>query len=127
MAALGLAADRLDFPMIFRKPPAGRPDMGSTRPTNTARRVRTGFMPDMSGTGPGMLIQGTIAGSPAEKAGIKAGDRLIRFGSQEVKSVEDLQQALTTAQPGVPVKVVVLRDGKEIELTMTPEAASPQG
>jgi S1-C subfamily serine protease len=41
--------------------------------------------------------------------------------------VEDLQQALTTAQPGVHVKVVVLRDGKEIELTMTPEAASPQG
>ena len=127
MAALGLAADRLDFPMIFRKPPAGRPDMGSTRPTNTARRVRTGFMPDMSGTGPGMLIQGTIAGSPAEKAGIKAGDRLIRVGNQEVKSVDDLQQVLTTAQPGVPVKVVVLRDGKEIELTMTPEAASPQG
>jgi len=90
---------------------------------NTRRRVRTGFIPDMGGSGPGMLLNGASPGSPAAKAGVQAGDRLVRFNNVPVGGIEDLQKALATAQVGVTVKIIVLRNGKEVELEITPEAS----
>jgi S1-C subfamily serine protease len=88
------------------------------------RRVRTGFIPDMGGEpGKGMLIQGVGKGSPAEKAGVKAGDRLVQFGDVKIVDIEDLQSALVKAEPGKPTKIIVIRDGKQVELTIVPELA----
>lgn len=85
------------------------------------RRIRIGFIPDMSGVGPGMLVNGTIENSPAAKAGVKAGDRLMRLGGMEIKDVEDLQEAMSKAEPGKPMEAVLMRDGKEIKVTIVPE------
>ncbi|WNG39580.1 PDZ domain-containing protein [Archangium violaceum] len=50
---------------------------------------------------------------------MKRGDVLIRLGSHEVGSVEDLMYALNAAKPGETVTAVVLRDGKEVKLQVT--------
>lgn len=112
------AADKLGFKMIARasKAPAAAPS------NPRGRRVRTGFVPSMGSEGKGMLLDGVIPGSPAEKAGVKPGDRLLRFGDLAINGLDDLQKALESAKAGEAVKIVVMRDGKEVELTITPAA-----
>ena len=46
--------------------------------------------------GEGILVRGSIAGSPAEKAGLKAGDVIISLDGERVRSVGDLRQKLAT-------------------------------
>ncbi len=71
----------------------------------------------------GVLITGAIEGSPADKAGIEAGDILISLGDQDttVRYDEELPEfnRLVAALPlDAEVSAVVLRDGKEVHLSM---------
>ncbi len=114
-------ADALNFKMIFRPAPNNRTERPATN--EQPRRARVGFIPDMGNAATdGMMIQGVVARSPAEKAGIKAGDKLVQFGDKVIKDIEDLQAALTTAKAGEAVKVVVIRGGQRLELTVIPAA-----
>ena len=61
----------------------------------------------------GVLLEAVLEGSPAEKAGIKGGDVLIRLGDSKVTVFEDFESALRKHKPGDKVKVAVRR-GKEI-------------
>lgn len=116
------AADAIDAQMTFN-PNMSTQDSGRRPREGSGRRIRTGFIPDMAGTGPGMLISGTVGGSPAEKAGIKEGDRLMKFGDMDVKDVEDLANVLSKLEAGKTYDIIVIRDGKELHLKITPEAA----
>ena len=57
--------------------------------------------------------------SPAGDAGILPGDRIIRFGTEEVKDGVDLQKALKEAAGG-PVSLTVQRGGRTIQYTVRP-------
>ncbi len=56
--------------------------------------------------------------SPAEKAGLKEGDRILRFGGQPVLSWADVQWVLYTADDARPVAVEVDRAGKKVEASL---------
>lgn len=91
---------------------------------NRSRRARVGFIPDMGSDDPrGMRITGVSPGSPAELAGIKAGDILVSFDGKEVRNIEDLQAVLVAAKVGVTVKVIILRGDQRLELDLTPAAS----
>ena len=82
--------------------------------------VRFGIVPDFGGEpGTGAKITGTSAGSPAEKAGLKPGDVIVRFGGKTITGLEDLSYALRDKKPGDEVEVVVVREGKEMVLRAT--------
>ncbi|MEJ5250347.1 MAG: M28 family peptidase [Chthonomonadetes bacterium] len=85
-------------------------------------RVYVGTVPDYSEDVKGMRLTGVREGSPAHKAGLRAGDVIIRFGETKVESIYDYMDALNRYKPGDTVTVVVLRDGKEVELRLTLEA-----
>ncbi|MBI2080760.1 MAG: PDZ domain-containing protein, partial [candidate division NC10 bacterium] len=53
------------------------------------------------------------AGSPAERAGLRAGDIIVRFGGVRVTNLEDLVYALRAKRAGDTVEVVYQRDGAE--------------
>jgi hypothetical protein len=75
-----------------------------------------GVVPDFGGgDGPpqGVRITGVRPGSPAEKAGVRGGDVIVRFAGVDVKTLEDLTFALRGRRPGDQVQVVVRRDGRE--------------
>jgi len=66
----------------------------------------------------GALVSEPQAGSPAEKAGIKAGDVIVAIDGTAVQSSRDLAQKIGAMSPGTSVKLGVLRDGKEQTLTV---------
>jgi Zn-dependent M28 family amino/carboxypeptidase len=83
-------------------------------------RVTLGVVPDYSGEEEkGVRISGTVPGSPAEKAGLKEGDVLLQFNDDKIESLYTLTDLLAAGKPGDKVKIVVLRDGKKVELEAT--------
>jgi C-terminal processing protease CtpA/Prc len=80
-----------------------------------------GTIPDYAGPkeGTGVLLSGVRPGSAADKAGMRRGDVLLRIGTTEIKSVHDLMFVLNAAKPQQTVGIVVLREGKRLELQAT--------
>jgi S1-C subfamily serine protease len=64
-------------------------------------------------------------GSPAEKAGLKAGDVITTFNGDRVRSLGDLRQKLASQNDAKTAKIGVLRNKTEVSLTVElPERAS---
>lgn len=91
-------------------------------PSTPGFAVYIGTVPDYSEEGMGVTLTGVREGSPAERAGIQAGDVIVEFAGKKVANVYDYTYALRDAKAGVPVKIVVLRKGKRVEVTVTPAA-----
>ncbi len=77
-------------------------------------RVTVGTVPEFGYNGNGYKLSGTTEGSPAAKAGLKAGDIIVKFGPKAVGNIYDFMYAMQDYKAGDKVDVVVLRDGKEI-------------
>ena len=75
-------------------------------------RASLGTMPAYGDTRPGVLLDGVRPGGPAEKAGLRKGDRIFKIGSVETRSVHELMYLLQDARPGEQAKVVFEREGK---------------
>jgi len=91
--------------------PGGAPSQG--------RRVSFGTMPDFGFEGPGVKVEAVVPGSPAEKAGVKPGDVVLKLDGKEVASLRDFSERLKGAQPGQTLKATLVRAGKEIEADVT--------
>jgi hypothetical protein len=61
---------------------------------------------------PGVLLSGVRPGGPADQAGIRGKDRLLKIGKTEVRTVQDLVYVLRQARPGTTVDVLFERQGK---------------
>ncbi|HET7294289.1 MAG TPA: M20/M25/M40 family metallo-hydrolase [Vicinamibacteria bacterium] len=82
-------------------------------------RVWVGGIPDYGSEAPGVRISGVTPGSPAEKAGLRGGDTIVRFGERKIRGIYDYTAALGERKPGEVVEVVVERDGGEVALQVT--------
>ncbi len=67
----------------------------------------------------GVMLDGVAPGGPAEQAGVRRGDILIRLGDQEIKDLEDFQSALVGHQPGDSVRITVLRGDLRVTYPVT--------
>jgi serine protease Do len=67
----------------------------------------------------GVLVAGVLHDSPAEAAGIKQGDILLKWGKHPLANPADLQFTVARSQPGSEVTVTLFRDGKAREVTVT--------
>ncbi len=67
----------------------------------------------------GMSVDAVNADGPAELAGMKKGDRIIKIGGKGVANIYDYMASTRGNNPGDVVEVVVLRDGKELTLQVT--------
>jgi len=64
-----------------------------------------------------------VAGSPADKAGIKEGDIITKVGGDTIDATHSLQSLISKHKVGDTVSVTVLRDGKTVTLSTKLEAA----
>ena len=80
------------------------------------------------GAGPQLIpqISSVNPGSPAERAGIKAGDVVLSVDGQPVYTPEDLVEAIRT-RPGQSFPITLERDGRALTVTVTPDAVKEKG
>jgi serine protease Do len=67
----------------------------------------------------GALVRGVEAGSPAEKAGIEAGDIITKFDGKVIDKSSDLPRVVGSTKPGTKSAITVLRRGATKDLTIT--------
>ncbi len=118
--AYGIVSDLIsaDTRPEYVKVERNTPEQGS----RGTLRAYVGTIPDYTTEDEGVKLSGVVAGGPAEKAGLKGGDIIIKFGTKMVENIYDFTYALDAVKVGEPVEVVVLRDGEEVKLKVTPEA-----
>jgi Tol biopolymer transport system component len=111
---LAAAPERPDYSRVERSD-----SPGGSRET---LRAYLGTIPDYTTEVKGVKLSGVRGGSPAEKAGLQGGDVIVEFGAQKIANIYDYTYALDAVKIGAPVKVLVEREGRRVELTVTPEA-----
>jgi hypothetical protein len=83
------------------------------------RRVSFGTMPDFAFAGPGVKVAGVTPGSPAEKAGVKEGDVLLKVNDQDIANLQGFAAILRGLAPGQTIKVVLGRGGRDQTIEVT--------
>jgi Peptidase family M28/PDZ domain len=78
-----------------------------------------GSVPDFTPVERGVKLSGVSPGSPAEKAGIRAGDILIGLGEFEVTDLQAMTDALRAHKSGDEVEIRLLRDGQPVTVKVT--------
>ena len=91
-----------------------------TRETQTTSSLRSGgvtmgIMPDYTFAGTGIRCDGVTDGRPAQKAGLKAGDIIIKVGEYNISSMDSYMQMLGKFQKGEKAKVKFKRGNEEME------------
>ncbi len=71
------------------------------------------------GKATGALVTGVEPGSPADKAGVEAGDIITRFDSKPIEKVADLPRFVGNTKPGSKATVTVFRRGSSRDLAVT--------
>jgi len=108
-------ADRSE-PLTFVRAVAQAPT-SSTRENTSAY---LGSIPDMGATEvTGVRLTGVRAGSPADNAGMKAGDIIVEFAGKPVKDLYAYTDALYAQKPGDTVDIVVLRGTERVTVKVT--------
>jgi uncharacterized iron-regulated protein len=91
-----------------------------TRPDPQHRdRPRIGLFLSGKDEAEGLRIERVIPGSPAEKAGLLAGDRIIAVEGEETSDVAELHEAVSQKGWGSGVTIRVIRGGLKKEVTVT--------
>lgn len=100
--------------LVFSEPPAAVGGSSTMR-----AKASLGTIPEYGAGIVGVLIGGVRAGSPAEKAGLQAGDVLVGFAGKTIRSIEEYTAALGGANPGDVVELKVDRKGKILTMKAT--------
>ena len=69
----------------------------------------------------GVLVSSVDEGSPAAKAGLKAGDVIVKLNGTAVGDASDLGGAVARLESGAPATITVQRDGRPLDLKVTVE------
>jgi C-terminal processing protease CtpA/Prc len=67
--------------------------------------------------GKGVLISEVVEDSPADEAGLKAGDVIIAVGDEDIEGQDDVVEAIREREEGEEVEIVVVRKGRKKTLT----------
>ncbi len=104
------------------RPPAylaqDRPKEGQRR---AALRAYLGSIPDYAESDvKGVLLSGVAKGAPADKAGVRGGDVIVKLAGKKIENIYDYTYAIEALKIGQEVEIVVSRKGKEVMMKVTP-------
>ncbi|WP_373652748.1 M28 family peptidase [Schlesneria sp. DSM 10557] len=92
---------------------------GNSTPGRGGSRPYVGTIPEFGNEEPGYAISGVSAGGPAQKGGLKGGDRIVKLGPHPVSNLDDFDAALRKFAPGDVVDFTVIRDKQEQTFKVT--------
>jgi hypothetical protein len=82
---------------------------------------RLGIQPSYGDDKEGVLLGGVSAGTPAAKAGLKEGDRIVEMAGKPVKNLESYMAIMAGQRKGDVLALAILREGKRVVLKVTLE------
>ena len=83
-------------------------------------RAYLGTVPDYAEEVKGVLLSGARKGGPAAKAGVQAGDIIVKLAGKKIENIYDYTHAIEGLKIGQEVEMLVKRAGKEVRLKVTP-------
>jgi len=86
--------------------------------------VSLGTVPNYADSTDGLLLDGVRDNSPAAKAGVRAGDKVVKLAGKEVRNVMDYTYILGELKAGEEYEMVVLRGGERLTLKIIPAPAA---
>ena len=95
----------------------GNPDKVKQREL-AASPVDLGFTPSADFDDLGIEVESVAKGGAAGKAGLKAGDVIVKVNGRRIKNWDEFRAAVQTRKPGDVLKVALRRDGQELELDL---------
>jgi hypothetical protein len=107
-------------------------DRNPTRPTYTVAKssgttggraafnVSLGTIPSYGDTTDGMVIDGVRDDSPASRAGLRAGDKIVKLAGKEVRNAMDYTFVLGTMKAGEEYEVEIIRGGEKMTMKIIP-------
>ncbi|CAN5843829.1 hypothetical protein BH20ACI4_BH20ACI4_18660 [soil metagenome] len=108
-------------------------DQNSKKPTYTVAKsssmgegrrgfnVSLGTVPGYAdGDNTGLMLDGVRDDSPAAKAGIKAGDKIVKLAGRDIKTISDYVFVLGEMKPDEEYEIVVMRGDEKLALKITP-------
>ena len=106
-------------PMVLSGSATAAPPGNPPANTEGQRSVQFGTVPDFAHNADGVRVDSVVPGSPAEQAGIQAGDVLVEMNGQTMASLGAFSDYLKTLAPGDTVTATVLRDAQTISVVVT--------
>ena len=85
------------------------------------RKVSLGTVPDFTYEGEGYRLDGVVAGSPAEKAGLREADVIVAIDGEPVNGVRDVSRVLKSLAPGQSIEIRFRRQAQEKSARITLE------
>ncbi len=99
---------------------ASKPQQGQTR---ARLRAYLGTVPDYAESDvKGVQLSAVAKGGPAESAGVRSGDVIVRLAGRKIENIYDYTYAIEALKIGDEVEVVVRRDGNDVSLKLTPSS-----
>jgi aminopeptidase YwaD len=89
--------------------------MGEVRLT-----VSLGTIPSYADSTDGMVLDGVRENSPAAKAGLKAGDKVIKLAGKDVRNAMDYTYVLGSMKPGEEYEIVIKRGNETMTMKVIP-------
>lgn len=108
------AAERPAYIEIQGSASLGQADRGTQNP-----RPYFGSIPDYASGKKGYALDGVASGGPADKAGLKSGDVIIKINDSAIESVEDFDRVLRKFKPDDVIQVQVQRGNETPTLPLT--------
>jgi aminopeptidase YwaD len=109
-------------------------DQNPAKPTYTVAKTSTmggrstfsvslGTVPNYAdGNNNGLLLDGVRDGSPAAKAGVKPGDKIIMLAGKEVRNISDYTFVLGELKAGEEYEIMVMRGTEKVTMKIVPAA-----
>lgn len=102
---------------------AAQPERGNHQGFSFSFGERAALGVRLENTDNGVVIREVVAGSAAEKAGLKVGDIITKIGESEIKTAQDAAEAIQQMSVGDEVEISLTRDGSSQTISATLEAA----
>ena len=88
----------------------------------TSFNVTIGVVPSYAESDGGLLLDGVRDASPAALAGIKAGDKIVRFAGKEIRNISDYTSVLGELKADTEYEIEILRGTERLILKVKPAA-----